>query len=454
MNGIAARDMRTWRWAVLLLIAAGIIGVANRLIDRDGPVAADLDAQLLTASPAFGPANYDAAMAKIERDVRFARERVAAMPDAWVTWEKLGDALRQRGLITGSYDDLAEAGKAIERGIALSPAGTGPVVSEAAYFISTHDPLKTAKPFRVIDGYAVPPMRPEAALIETLRADAAFYSGDYAAAQQHVASARSISDNAGAAYRQGLIARKLGDYDGARKAFGEAAGFRREMSPQFLCVMLLQSGVDRLVRGEWDEAKRFFARADEVFPGYWLAEAHLAQMHAVDGDYAKARQAYLAIVEEHPQPEIMEALAGIEKAMGHPAAAQQWADRAGEVWRHRLAVLPAAAYGHAVEYELILGDPQRARELAQRHYDARPFGESAIMLAETLVATKEPRKAIALLQRTERTGWHDAALYVTLAHAEEQLGDTRASRAAREKALALNPRSFDPASAFIRFGHH
>ena len=75
------------------------------------------------------------------------------------------------------------------------------------------------------------------------------------------------------------------------------------------------------------------------------------------------------------------------------------------------------------------------------------------MLATAQLANGQAEKARDLLRRTERAGWVSARAAALLAQAEALLGDGKASDAAREKALAIDSRIFDPAQSYIWFGH-
>ena len=120
---------------------------------------------------------------------------------------------------------------------------------------------------------------------------------------------------------------------------------------------------------------------------------------------------------------------------------------------HGASTLPSAARGHAIEHELALGDTRKAFTLAEADYAARPHGQTAIMLATAQLANGQAAKARDLLRRTERSGWVSARAAALLAQAEALLGNGKASDAAREKALAIDPRIFDPAQSYIWFGH-
>ena len=116
--------------------------------------------------------------------------------------------------------------------------------------------------------------------------------------------------------------------------------------------------------------------------------------------------------------------------------------------------MPEAAYGHALEHELVLGDPATALTLARQNMAARPYGDSISTLGWALLANNRPAEARDLIEALNRTEWRTAQQFVALSQAYAMLGDGNRSATAREAALTINPRAFDPAAPLIWFGHH
>lgn len=216
----------------------------------------------------------------------------------------------------------------------------------------------------------------------------------------------------------------------------------------------LQIGIVELERGNWDVAEIHFKKAVAVFPRYWLSEAHAAQMLALRGDRRGAERRYLSIIARSGQPDVMDALAALYRFDGNAPASRMWAARSSAIWAKRLQQLPEAAFGHALEHELVLGDPSKALDLARRNMSARAYGDSATMLGWALLANNQPATARDLLNALGRTGWRTAQQFAALSEAYAMLGDSAGSDSARKTALTINPRAFDPGAPLIWFGHH
>ncbi|OYY69242.1 lipopolysaccharide assembly protein LapB [Sphingomonas sp. 28-63-12] len=304
------------------------------------------------------------------------------------------------------------------------------------------------------DHSAIPASVDDRAEVLALRGDIAFYGGRYGEAIGLYRDARRLADGPGTLFRIAQWQKKTGQPDAALASFARAAQINTGRTAQFIANVLLQSGVIELERGNWPAAEQLFASADARFPGYWLTEAHGAQMLALRGDLKGAERRYLAIIARTRQPNVIDALAALYRAQGNAPASRHWAAISGAIWARRLQQLPEAAYAHAVDHELVLGDPARALDLARRNMAARPYGDSATLLGWALLANGRAAEARATLDALNRTPWRTAQQFVALAEADAMLGDSAGSDAARAAALQINPRALDPAVPMLWFGHH
>lgn len=438
---------------VLLLLALAIVAGATRLLDRRADADPD-PASLAQFGVSFGPADFTDALALLDRNVQSARERLSQAPGEWLGHEILARALYARSRLTGSFEDLAEAAAVAERGMALAPSGSGPVITSAAIALAVHRPDWAEALTAIADGFVVPSPDGERAEIEALKGDIAFHGGRYGEAQGHYDRAMAISPSGSAAYRQAILAARLGAPDMALRHFVRAARLTPDRNAEFVAMLLLQSGAVELARGNWDTAERLFGLADRRFPGSWLIRAHHVQLKAARGDLAAARTGYLEMVQEAERPEIMDALAMVYRAEGDMAGARRWAARSRAIWERRMAVLPDAAAGHYAEHLLAFGQPGEALALAQRAYQRRPNGDQALLLAAARLANGDATGAAEVLEVHQRKGWRTAGLYRQLESAAALAGASGKAEQARAAALGLNPRALDGGTAMIRFGHY
>ena len=130
-----------------------------------------------------------------------------------------------------------------------------------------------------------------------------------------------------------------------------------------------------------------------------------------------------------------------------------WAAKADALWRKRLALIPEAAYGHALDHELAFGDPRRALALAQRNYAARPYAEAATGLAWAYMANHRPADAVRAVEPVLGSGWTAAEPHIVAAEAYALLGRSEEADAERRRALEINPHSFDRNPGMVWLEH-
>lgn len=418
------------------------------------PVAPDPIQKLASIKPGFGPKDHASAMQNAAERLTLANQRIVRDPKQWPYQENFAYVQLAQFRLTGDYSHIVAAQKALDYGMATAPKGSGPALLRAALSVTRHDIDNVARDLEVFNASAVPPAADEKSEALAIAADVDFYAGRYAKALLGYAEANRLSENAGSLFRLGRYYQKMGDLDRAVAKFVRAASAQKGPTRQFLSAVWLSIGAIELERGNWDKAKAHFVKADALFPGHWLTQAHLAQMSALSGDIAAAKRQYEAILTKSQNPEVMDALAALYRSEGNAAQSLAWSNKANAIWATRLAQVPNAAYGHALDHQLVFGTPQAAVKLAQADYQNRPHGDTAIMLANALLAENKPKAALALLEPLAATGWKNGQQYAALSRAYALLNQTEKSEEARDAALAVNARIFEPAASMIWFGHH
>ena len=374
-------------------------------------------------------------------------------PDEWLRQESLANALMARSRLSFTYDELAQAGEVMARARELAPALSGPLLSDAVLAMMAHKLGESGRALEVLSKAAVPHETSDQVEMVGLAGDIRFFRGDMDGARREYANADQLESGSGTAYRLARIAKATGDFDRAIEYFRKAELAPSQTPPFQHANTAMQIGAVELAQGNYDAARDWFVTADRLFPGYWLFEAHLAQAKAVSGDLPGAIAAMRKIAQQAPSAEVMDALAMLLRTDGQAAESREWAEKAGEVWQHRLTQLPEAAYGHALEHELVFGSPERALDLARRNLEARPFGESRVMMASALIVNGRFADAVSQLDLAEKSGWRSAPMYALRAQAKELSGRADEAEKDRQAALELNPLIFDGETPLIWFSH-
>ena len=432
-----------------LLVLAVVLG-----LDRPWRAAGALSRQAVEMPRlGIGPRTYAEALAKVDQAVAFGRKRVRSGADQWLLQESLAGALITRFRLSGNYDDLVEADRALTQARANAPAPSGPIMTEAVFAMMVHRQDRALLALERLSHAAVPTEPDVLGEARAIEGDAAFYQGDMAGARAKYLASEQLDGGASATYRWAVLAKTQGDFPRALAAFSESAHNRRGVAPLHAAGTALQFGAVELARGDPAAARRWFLAADRAFPGFWLIEAHLAQARAIDGDLPGAIAAMRGVAVRSGSAEAIDALAMLLRAQGTDGESRLWAARADALWRKRLNQMPEAAYGHALEHELVFGTPERALELATRNLAARPYGESRLLMASALLMNGRTAPALDQLALAERSGWRSAPMYALRAQALELSGKAQDAEAARRQAQALNPHVFEAATPLVWFSH-
>jgi hypothetical protein len=99
-----------------------------------------------------------------------------------------------------------------------------------------------------------------------------------------------------------------------------------------------------------ETALRHYRDAKRQFPGWWLADEHIAEALALQGHDERALAIYQGVLSRTGDPEFMDALARIYRHRGDELTASKWIALAKAGHATRLARFPEAAAGHAKQH--------------------------------------------------------------------------------------------------------
>ena len=343
---------------------------------------------------------------------------------------------QERARLTGSYDDYVKAATLL----ATLPAGPKPSASRCFAEARLHYTLhRLTQAATALDSC---PASVEPTEMASLRADLALYSGRYREAENIY---RALVNEPGIPpnfVRLGLLKKWLGS-PGEAAALLEAAEKRYHAgAPTMHAWLKLQRGLVALDRGRFDEALAMYRLASDALDGWWLIDEHIAEVLHLSGKTPEAKQLYEKIIERTGNPEFMDALAVIERELGNNENANKLRLKARAIYEQRLITFPEAAAGHALDHYLLdPADAKLALSLAQKNFETRPYGESAIALAKAWMLSGKPERAVPIIESELAKGWDTAQAYWILGEAQHQRGQVQLAEQAKEQARRRNPHS-------------
>ena len=164
-------------------------------------------------------------------------------------------------------------------------------------------------------------------------------------------------------------------------------------------------GLMDLDRNRLDDPRVHYDRGASEVRGCWLVEEHLAELDLLQGNPNRALRAYEKVVEATGNPELIGALADAYDAVGRTEDATKTRDRATAVFEAQMKTHGSLISGHAIEYFLEHGTPERALELARANAAMRPNGEALLFVADGLERTGATAEANELREQVRASGW-------------------------------------------------
>jgi Tfp pilus assembly protein PilF len=350
-----------------------------------------------------------------------AQTRVAESSGSWVDWDVVAALWMDRADAGGGLEDLARASDALDRAFALAQPGTGPHVRAAVLAFRLHRLDDCEAMLESVERYAIV-SADDRTTIASLRADIAYFRGDYAAARTayeaavesdphpaalvalarlewstgHASRATELLERAEAAdtnarltrylaLARTSLARERGDLEGAEQAV--VAALRARRGDEDGALLLAEILVDR---GELERAERVLERLPDS-----------ARYHELGARIARIRGDEITVHE-------------------HAALAMRDLEAS-------YATLPEAVAGHALGCFLRFGPPERAVEIAELNAGARPFGEARARLALAYLRAGRAADAQREIEAVLATEWSTGESHAIASEVFEALHDARAA---------------------------
>jgi tetratricopeptide (TPR) repeat protein len=408
--------------AAAIAAAALLLGGAFRsssAVDSAQPAAA------ATAAPSLALGDTAALVHRLQHQLR-------TKPSAQA-FAALGFAYEQRARETGDPGYYSKADGVLRRSLALAPRNAPAIAGLGSLALSRHrfrDALRL--------GRKAHELAPQEARYYGVVGDALVELGRYRDA--FAAFDMLAREKPGlAAYSRVSYARELlGDIPGSiramRLAIDTAAG-----QPESMAWTRVQLGKLYWATGRLSAARRQFATAVSVFPGYVYGLDALAQVEAARGRLGRAIRLETQAANDVPLPQFVSYLGDLYRASRQPGlAAKQYGLMA--VIRRLLAVngvktdLETALF--QVDHGIRLPQALSLARLAQRQ---RPSIDGDDVLAWALARNGRCDEALHYSRLALRLGTRDALKFFHRGMIERCLGDGPAARSWFGRALALNP---------------
>ena len=384
------------------------------------------------------PTTYATSLDKLNSEFTSSLAAAEQHEDSYLRAARVADLSLTRAQLTGGYEDYANARRWVDEAFERTDGG-GPFSVRASVNLALHQ-LDSAQ--RDIDEMRRIPHLYHPAETLAMQGDVYFHSSRYDEARETYEKSHRTRPTTPSALRLAHLYWQTGDFERAEHMLDDAT---RRLPPSAVgqdAYIHLRRGLLDLDRGRYDEAMKHYRDGANVFSGWWLIDEHMAEIQVLQGDTESAKLAYEDLIERTGSPEFMDALSEIYAEEKQEAKAALWGNKATQVYEERLALLPAATYGHAVDH-FLESDPKRALELAQADVALRPSGAARVALAQAYARVGQPKKAVQTIDRVSKSSFSTAESHGIAALLFCAAGKSKQSLLERERALAIRPSVFE-----------
>jgi tetratricopeptide (TPR) repeat protein len=424
------------------LFVAGILAYAVARLDHTEPAVAPIADEPVADAPdgaAAAPTTEDPTLHALDIRIAAFTARGEARADDWLDWEFVALAYLDRAAITGSYDDYRGAENAIDRAFA-GGNGFGPYLTRAMLNSSMHRVARVEADLAHAENPFLSPG--DRAAIDSLRADALFYSGRYDEARELFAARVTRDHDAASLVAMAQLEWRTGHFDAAAPLLDEAA-LLDEGDGMRAWALSARAMMER-DRGQLDAALTAIRASRALSP----EDAHLEQIFAeileARGNDAAALERFQAVAARTESPQAMDGAARILRAQGDTIAADELVTAARQSYEAQIALFPEAAYGHAIDHWLRLEDDlDRTIVIAEGNAEARPYGETRTKLAMAYLLADRREDASRELDEVIESGWSSADTHAVRAIVAERSSDPARAETERAAAEAIAPGIFD-----------
>lgn len=246
---------------------------------------------------------------------------------------------------------------------------------------------------------------------QELALDIALQKGEYETALQLLRERLQSDAEWPDLARYAYLVHKFGDSIAADELFIAAQEQLSSKQIKDYAWLELQRGIIDLEDEKYPDAQAHFELANQLYPGHWLIEEHLAETYSLLDQPQKAVDLYEDVIKKSNDPMYLLALADLIESQ-QPDRATQLKQLAEEKFKQRYNYYPLAASGHLIdawiEQEKIHPNSQRRErllKLSELNLQHRPNADSQIQRIKVLLLMEQSEEAQQLTEKLLSTPW-------------------------------------------------
>jgi tetratricopeptide (TPR) repeat protein len=195
-----------------------------------------------------------------------------------------------------------------------------------------------------------------------------------------------------------------------------------------------------LSRGQYDQVRRHYERAERAYSGHWLVQEHRAELAGAEENYDLAERLYGDVVERVPRPDFQQALGELYLTMGKTAPATEWLNRARHGFLESAERGEVHYYHHLADfYADVEENGPEAVKWARKDLELRRNFSTLAALAWALYRAQQFSEALDLMNEALSSGAKDARLFRTAGMIYSAASQNGKGAWYLERAAELNP---------------
>ncbi len=414
--------------------------MARRLLARTALTAAFVAiVALLWLAPRLRSAaavtDFDREMAQIDADLATLRPRGFEAPD---TATRLAFRLYHRATLTAQSADFAPAQATIDRALREWPISDLQLL-RATIDLHFHRVEDARRRMETIGDLADDDER-----VQLLLADIDVQNGGYSAARRRLDAVLARNPTWDARARLAWMLARQGDIAGADEQYAAAEADLTAKEMRACTWVELQWGQMYFAHGDFEEARRHYARARRAYSGYWLQDEYEAELLGAERQFDAAVHRYEAAIARAPRADLLQQLGDLYLAMRRPKEAAVWHARALDGYLSSVRNGEVQFFHHlAAFYSDVELDGGEAVKWARKDAFLRNNEITQDALAWALYRNGQMSAAIEAVDRAFAANAVDAHMLFHAATIYEAAGRADDARRLRARLERFNPRYRD-----------
>ena len=419
----------SWRRITWQILPVAAIALGAFLLAR-GPG----NGEGTTSPSARVDAQYEQRLAA---NIEFFETRVQETHDS-LSYNRLVSLYLQRLRLHGDTSDVVRAELAATKSLEVAPKAYSSVISMALVRLAQHDFEEV-----LVLAHRAQELRPGEPDALAISGDANMALGRYDEAGADYSQFLDKAPGFSAFSRKATYEEALGNLAIAEQFWQAAIDSTRLDSPIDSAWARVQLGTLRAKNGDLKGAQSEFDMALKVFPGYTLADAGLAQVAAMRGDFDESLERFARVTVAYPSPIFVAEYAEVAQRAGKTTIAEQQAALMGAIGelfeangiKNDLTLILFRADHGVVDDALVAS--------ARAAYEARPSLAAADTYAWTLYRAGRFDEAQKYADEALHLGTKEPLYLFHAGMIAKARGDNATARDHLEAALELNP-NFHP----------